>query len=261
MLPAHDFEKLSAVSGSPRVVRLRPVGSRWRQAQMPVVVAADGVSKVFAARDRRPFTALSGVSFRLTSGSTVLVRGPSGSGKTTLLSLVGCMTRPTEGRIEVLGRDVSRLPEDDLALLRRSTVGFIFQANHLIRGASALANVMAPGLPSPTANGDLRDRARAVLARFDLESRLGERVERLSGGEQQRVAIARALINDPRMVLADEPTAHLDRRAGFRFLDFVEEMCAEGRTAVIASHDDSLAAAGVFSSVFELRAGRLRRVV
>jgi putative ABC transport system ATP-binding protein len=240
MLPAHDLEELSTVSASPRVVRLRAVAPRGRQAQMPVVVAADGVSKVFAARGRHAFRALSGVSFRLTSGSTVLVRGPSGSGKTTLLSLVGCMTRPTEGRIEILGRDVSRLPEDDLALLRRSTVGFIFQANNLIRGASAVLNVMVPGLPSPERNGDLRDRAETVLARFDLASRMRDRVGCLSGGEQQRVAIARALINDPRIVL---------------------EMCAEGRTAVIASHDDSLAESGVFSRVFELTGGCLQRVV
>jgi putative ABC transport system ATP-binding protein len=167
------------------------------------------------------------------------------------------MTRPTSGRIELAGRDVTRLPEDDLALLRRSTIGIVFQSNHLVRGTSAIDNVMLPGVPCTEMNGNLRRDAKALLERFGLGQRSDERVERLSGGEQQRVAIARALINDPQVFLADEPTAHLDEEATRRFLDFVVDLRARGKTVVVASHDRLLAESSVFGEVFELSQGHL----
>ena len=238
------------------VSRLRPIAAIG-----PARIEVRGASKVFSSRGTEPFTALGDVSLKLGAGRVALVLGPSGSGKTTLLSLLGCMTRPTSGRIELAGRDVTRLPEDELALLRREAIGFVFQSNQLVRGASALVNVMLPALPSPSADGQLRHSARRLLARFGLAERFRERIERLSGGEQQRVAIARALVNDPDVVLADEPTSHLDRQAAGRFLDLVGELRDERKTVVVASHDASLAESPVFSDVFELSRGRLRSVV
>ena len=240
---------------------LRPPPSPWLRPTpggevLPALVELRKVSRMFHGGGRA-VVALSDVSLRLVGGSATLVRGPSGSGKTTLLSLVGCLARPTSGRIAIDGRDVTRLPEDDLALLRRSSIGFVFQAHNLVRGASALANVMLPGVPSPEMNGNLRREARALLTRFGLGDRSRQRVERLSGGEQQRVAIARALLNDPSILIADEPTAHLSEVGARRLLGLLGELRAEGKTILVASHDPYLLDSGLFTEVLELRGGRL----
>jgi putative ABC transport system ATP-binding protein len=227
----------------------------------PAQIEIRNVSKDFESKGGSPFTALIGVSLRLGAGTATLVRGPSGSGKTTLLSLIGCMTRPTSGRVVLAGQDVTRAPEDEVALLRRSNIGFIFQGNQLVRGASAIANVMLPGVPCPEMNGDLRGSAQALLARLGLGERSLERIERLSGGEQQRVAIARALLNNPTIILADEPTAHLDEQATCGLLDVFAELRAEGKTVLVASHDQSLAESGFFSQVFRLSQGRMNRMM
>jgi putative ABC transport system ATP-binding protein len=221
------------------------------------VVELDGVSKVFPCRGRAGVVAISGMNLKVSHGSAVLFRGPSGSGKTTVLSLIGCMVRPTSGRIHLDGRDVTRLSEDGLAELRRRRIGFVFQKHHLIHGASALDNVMLPALPLPEVDGDLRDRAEALLARFGLDRRGRDHVERLSGGEQQRVAIARALINDPSVVIADEPTAHLDSAAAGGVLDLIDALRTEGRTVLVASHDPVLCDSGRFTASYRLRDGRL----
>ena len=221
-----------------------------------VLIAADAVSKVFAPRRDAEVVAVSDVTLRLSLGSAYLLKGASGSGKTTLLSLIGCMTRPSEGRIRVAGRDVTRLPEDDLAELRRRVFGFVFQRHHLIPRLSALKNVMLPTLPRTDANGFDR-RARVLLTRFGLGVRLHTPVRRLSGGEQQRVAIARALVNEPLVVVADEPTAHLDSRAAHEFLDFMTELKRGGTLVIVASHDPVVCGAGCYDEVFDMRDGRL----
>ena len=240
----------------------RPRRSSWWEPTRgretrPAPVELRHVSRVFDDGGRAAALALSEVSLRLPAGTLTLVRGHSGSGKTTLLSLVGCLVRPTSGRIVVDGRDVTRLPEDDLALLRRSSIGFVFQSNNLVRGASALANVMLPGVPCPERNGGLRRDARTLLARLGLADRAEQRVERLSGGEQQRVAIARALLNDPGILLADEPTAHLSEIGTRRFLGLLGELRDEGKTILIASHDPLFLGCGLFDVVLELSGGRL----
>jgi len=224
-----------------------------------------GVSKVFAAKGSPDFAALSAIDLTLPPGSATLVEGPSGSGKTTLLGLIACLVRPTAGRIRIGDREVTRLPEEQLAALRRRHFGFVFQSHHLIRGASALDNVVVPALPGPGWEPETeRDwpedpdhRGRGLLERLGLEHRAGERIERLSGGERQRVAIARALINDPPFLLADEPTAHLDAAASARFLDLLGELAGAGRTVIVASHDPLLLSAPLFSRRYELRGGRL----
>jgi len=214
------------------------------------------VTKVFEANGRPGVAAVSELCARFEAATSTLVVGPSGSGKTTFLGLVGCMVRPTAGRIRVEGQEVTRLPEALLAQVRRR-FGFVFQSHHLVRGASALLNVTLPALPLAEVDGDLRDRGRALLARFALESREHEPVERLSGGEQQRVAIARALINDPPVVLADEPTAHLDALTAGAFLELIDELRRLGKTVLVASHDPVLCEPGRFTRRVELRHGRL----
>ena len=243
----------------PPVSDLSGAGRRAATAARPAMIELENVTKVFEAGGRSGRTAVAGLSLEIAADSAALIEGPSGSGKTTLLSLIGCMVRPTAGRIRVADREVSRLPEELLAGMRRRQFGFVFQSHHLLRGVSALDNVMLPALPRASAGAGLRQRARDLLARFGLADRAGERVERLSGGERQRVAIARALVNDPPVLIADEPTAHLDPATAGGFLDLLAGPREESRTVIVTSHDPVLRESGCFDRRLELRGGRLLR--
>lgn len=222
-----------------------------------VVIKLDRVTRVFKSRYKYGVAAISEISLAVNENAATLVTGASGSGKTTLLSLVGCMIRPTAGRIYVAGNDVSRLPEEMLNDIRRRTFGFVFQHSLLIHGMSAISNVMLPALPRPEVGAELRLKAHQLLERFALGSRARDRVECLSGGEQQRVAIARALINDPKVVIADEPTAHLGSDDTQGVLRLFSELRSEGKTVVVASHDQELLQSGYFDQVISLSDGRL----
>jgi putative ABC transport system ATP-binding protein len=235
---------------------VEPAGQS-QPAPRPTAIELTDVTRVFRSGRSSGVNAVAGLSTVIADGTATLVKGPSGSGKTTLLSLIGCMTRPTAGRITVAGCDVTRLPEERLSELRRRLIGFVFQNHNLIRGASALENVMIPAVPCPEVRSDLRGTARDLLERFGLADRADERVERLSGGERQRVAIARALINDPPIIIADEPTAHLDSMAAYALLGLVSELLSTGKTVVVASHDPVLCQSPVFSQVLELHGGRV----
>jgi putative ABC transport system ATP-binding protein len=169
-----------------------------------------GVGKVYQEGQPNAFTALSDIDLVIDSGRITVLQGPSGSGKTTLLTLVGCLARPTSGRVRLDGEVVSGLPERFAAELRRRRFGFVFQQFNLIAGLSVRDNVMLPAYPTGIAQRTLVARADSLLVRLDLARRAHARVESLSGGEQQRVAIARALISDPPVFIADEPTANLD---------------------------------------------------
>lgn len=225
----------------------------------PTMIELEGVSKSFGPRDSRAITAVDGISIRIPEHSITLIKGPNGSGKTTLLGIIGCMMRPSAGRVTVAGHDVTRLSEDLLAELRRSHFGFVFQNRHLIRRATALENVMVPALPCRNTNGDLRHRARSLLARFGVESKSDIRVERLSGGEQQRVAVARALINDPEVIIADEPTSHLDWGSAQSFTRLMFDLLAQRKSVIVASHDPALCKPELFTHIVELRGGRVRK--
>jgi putative ABC transport system ATP-binding protein len=167
------------------------------------------------------------------------------------------MTRPTSGRVFLSGREITSLPERFLADIRRKTFGFIFQQFHQIRGISALENVMAPAVPTGAAYRTLRERAMGLLEAQGIASKAAARVEWLSGGEAQRVAIARALVNDPPVVIADEPTAHLDTRLSMEFLTSMERLLGEGRTILIASHDPIVSGWALAGGKVELRDGMI----
>jgi len=213
------------------------------------------VTKVYNAGRPNEFAALRGVSITIDGRVCTALTGPSGSGKTTLLSLIGCMARPTAGRIALGGEVVSSLPERFLTEIRRRTFGFIFQQFHLIRGLTALENVMLPAYPTGRALQSIRDDALGLLGRLGLASKAEGKVEWLSGGEAQRVAIARALINDPAVILADEPTAHLDTALSLEFLEIMRSLRREGRTLVIASHDPLVYESDVVDRVVAMRDG------
>jgi putative ABC transport system ATP-binding protein len=215
------------------------------------------VTKVYNQGRPDELVALHNVSLEIDRGGMTVIKGPSGSGKTSLLSVIGCMSRPTEGSVHIGGRDVVKLPERFLADLRRKMFGFIFQQFHLIRNLSVMENILLPLYPTDMLPAAMKKRALAVMRRFAIAGKERMRVKNLSGGEQQRVAIARALINDPAVVIADEPTAHLDKRLAGEFMDMLATLCNEGRTVVIATHDPFVHEHGLVRHAVSLRDGRL----
>ena len=200
-------------------------------------ISVQSVSKIYPGGVH----ALAGVSIDVEPGEWVAVMGPSGSGKTTLLSILNGLDRPTSGRIELLGTDTAGFSPDDWAVFRRENIGLVFQQFHLIPYLTAVENVMLAqyyhSMPS-------RDQAMAALERVQLTARAHHLPSHMSGGEQQRVCIARALINDPKIVLADEPTGNLDEENEARVLDVLRSFHAEGKTLVVVTHDPEIGGAG-----------------
>jgi putative ABC transport system ATP-binding protein len=181
--------------------------------------------------------ALNGVSLEIPANSFLVVMGPSGSGKSTLLHLLGGLDRPSEGHIEVDGNYLETMDENELAVFRRREIGFIFQSFNLIPSMSALEIVLVPLRFARYPRRQRRQRSMEALRRVGLEDRATHRPTELSGGQQQRVAIARSLINDPRLILADEPTGNLDSASGASVMQLLSELHQSGRTIVVVTHD------------------------
>ena len=221
------------------------------------MIKIDNVRKVFNLGKPNEFVALQGIDLSIEADKVTVFKGPSGSGKTTLLSLVGCMSRPTSGRIHLMEREITSLPERFLTEIRRKTFGFIFQHLNLIQGVTALENVMLPAYPSGERYAALKKRAMALFDLFNISNKAQSKVEWLSGGEAQRVTIARALINNPSVVIADEPTAHLDTNLSKEFMETIGRLKKDGKTVLIASHDPLVFESPVVDRVFNLRDGRV----
>ena len=215
------------------------------------------VSKVYNAGRTNAFVAVDTVTLTIAARTVTALQGPSGSGKTTLLSLAGCMARPTSGRIFLGERELTSLPERFLTEIRRRTFGFVFQRFNLIKGITVLENVMLPAYPSGERHGVVRARALELLDRLGLADKGPARVEWLSGGEAQRTAIARALINTPAVLIADEPTAHLDTALSREFMEIMGQLKDQGTSILIASHDPLVRDAAVIDRIVEMRDGRL----
>jgi len=221
------------------------------------MIELKNITKIFNRNRPDECVALEDVSLSLNSGNVTVFKGPSGSGKTTLLSVIGAMAKPTSGRVFVDGREITSLPERFLTEIRRKTFGFIFQQFHLIRGISALENVMLPALTSGETHASLRGRALELLDMFGLSGKTAGKVEWLSGGEAQRVTIARALMNDPDVVIADEPTAHLDTALSKDFLEIMARLNDKKKSILIASHDPMIYESPIVERVFEMRDGKI----
>ena len=215
------------------------------------------IGKVYNDGKAGEFIALKAVDLSIQINTVTAFVGPSGSGKTTLLSVIGCMARPTRGRITVAGQETTSLPEKFLAGIRRATFGFVFQDHNLIKGISVLENTMLPAYPRGEKYKILRERAMTLLTRLRIDAKAGRRIEELSGGERQRAAIARALINEPAVVIADEPTAHLDTALTGEFLDIAAELVVSGKTLLLASHDPLVYEAGIINRVVQMRDGSI----
>ncbi len=221
------------------------------------MIQLSGIKKTFNGGKSNEFKALRGIDLEVALNEVSVFIGPSGSGKTTLLSILGCMSRPTSGRIWLSGREITSLPERFAAETRRETFGFIFQNYNLIKGISVLENTMLPAYPTGMKYRVIRDRAVSLLEKLGIMSKSEEPVEHLSGGEQQRVAIARALINTPSIIIADEPTAHLDTELAQGLLDIFAGFRKEGKTILIASHDALVFESPVADRLISMRDGKI----
>ncbi len=208
------------------------------------IIETRDLTKVYGLGDAT-VSALRGISIQIQPGEFVAIMGPSGSGKSTLMHILGCLSQPTDGEYILDGEDVSHFDVVQLAAVRNQKIGFIFQSYNLLARTTALRNVTLPLLynhanPKTLQEGD--EKARLMLERVGLGSRIDHQPHELSGGQQQRVAIARALINDPIMVIADEPTGNLDSRSGEEIMSILQELHAQGTTIVMVTHDSKIAA-------------------
>jgi ABC-type lipoprotein export system ATPase subunit len=198
-----------------------------------------GVSKTYV-KGSAEVRALDGVSLRIEEGGFIAVVGPSGSGKSTLMNLIGLLDRPDSGTYTLDGTDVAALSPDELAELRNARIGFVFQSFHLLPKTTALENVELPLIYSD--RRDIAGLGMKALAQVGLEDRAGHTPGELSGGQQQRVAIARALVNEPELILADEPTGNLDSASGLEVITLLQELHERGKTVVLITHDEKIAA-------------------
>jgi len=224
------------MSGRQNPMNGRQVGAA---ASPPCIVAVDLHRSYPLGEESVP--ALRGVSFTIEQGDYVAITGPSGSGKSTLMHLLGGLDRPTSGQLLLGGRDVATLSAGELAEVRNRTIGFVFQAFHLLARTSAVDNVALPLVYRGIGARERRSRALAMLDRVGLAHRAGHRPNQLSGGEQQRVAIARALVTEPSVLLADEPTGNLDTATGESVLHLLESLHADGVAVVLVTHDREVA--------------------
>jgi putative ABC transport system ATP-binding protein len=200
-------------------------------------------------------TALCGVSFTIERGEVIAIMGPSGSGKSTLMNLLGCLDRPSSGEYYLDNEKVSSLKDDELSIIRNKKVGFVFQSFNLLNRSTALANVELPMRYAGVTKGR-RERARQALERVGLGDRVNHRPTELSGGQQQRVAVARALINDPAILMADEPTGNLDSKSGKEIMELILSLNREqGTTIILVTHDPSIGAQA--QRVLRIRDGAL----
>jgi putative ABC transport system ATP-binding protein len=209
------------------------------------IIETQNLTKVFGTGDAS-VTALNGVSLKIESGEFVAIIGPSGSGKSTLMHILGCLSRPTDGKYILDTQDVSNLDNKELAAIRNKKIGFVFQSYNLLPRTTALRNVMLPLIYDRRAEDhktpeESETLGREVLVKVGLADRMDHQPQELSGGQQQRVAIARALINNPVMIIADEPTGNLDSHSGADIMNLLHEIHQQGATIVIVTHDPKIA--------------------
>ena len=219
------------------------------------MIELQDVRKVYNAGRPNEFVAIEGVTLSIASHQATVLKGPSGSGKTTLLSLIGGMAKPTSGRIRVQDKEITSLPERFLTGIRRKTFGFIFQQPNLIKGLTALENALLPAYPLGESYAPMKKRGLELFGLLDLTEKAQSKVEWLSGGEAQRVSIVRALMNNPSIIIADEPTAHLDSRQSLELLDILRRLKEDGKTLFLASHDPLVYDSPLVDRVITIRDG------
>jgi len=225
----------------------------------PAIIRVEGVEKRYQLGDEVEVRALRGVDLEVGAGTYLAVMGPSGSGKSTLLNLLGCLDRPSAGRYFLGGEDVSQMPDDTLSEARGKRIGFIFQSYNLIAQLTVIENIQVPLLYQGKDVRAYHDHCLKLAELVGLGDRLHHRPNQLSGGQQQRVAVARSLVNDPLMILADEPTGNLDSKTGQEVLDLIDRLNQGGKTIVLVTHDDRVA--GRAHRIIHMKDGLIDREV
>ncbi len=224
---------MSAVATAPAPARsYRPPG--------PLVIDIQDVTKLYKM-GTETVHALRGVSVRICRNEYIAVMGPSGSGKSTLMNMLGCLDTPTSGHYQFNGKDVSTMSDDELADIRNREIGFVFQTFNLLPRSNALHNVELPLIYAGRPPAERRAQAELALRNVGLGDRMDHRPNELSGGQRQRVAIARALVNNPSIILADEPTGNLDSRTGEEIMQLFEDLYAQGNTIIVVTHEEDIA--------------------
>ena len=205
-----------------------------------MTISLTGVTKVYQMGDA-DVAALAGVNLTIQAGEFTAIMGPSGSGKSTLMNILGCLDRPSAGSYKLDGQEVASMNDDELAVTRNKKIGFVFQNFNLLPRISALQNVALPLVYANVGRKERDERAAAALAAVGLEQRLHHRPNELSGGQRQRVALARALVNEPTMIMADEPTGNLDSKSGIEVMGIFSQLNSLGRTVILVTHEPDIA--------------------
>jgi putative ABC transport system ATP-binding protein len=205
------------------------------------IIECKNVWKIYNEGTRAEVRAVQNINLKISNGEFVAIQGVSGSGKSTLLHCLGCLDTPTRGKVYIEGEDISKLSEDELALIRRKKIGFVFQFFNIIPSLTAMQNVELPMIFSGVDKTKRTKKTKQLLEKVGLGKRMNHKSSELSGGETQRVAIARALANDPILLMADEPTGNLDSKSGKEIIDIFNKLNIEGRTIVVITHDPAIA--------------------
>lgn len=221
------------------------------------IISIKKISKTFNKGQLNQVDAVKDVSFSIKSNQCALIKGPSGSGKSTLLSIIGCLAKPSKGYYVCLNQKVSRWSEKFLTLFRREHIGIVFQNFNLVSGLTVAANISLPLLPTNFSLKTIQEKVKETAGHLKIDHRLSYKIDTLSGGEMQRLAIARALINSPDVIIADEPTAHLDTELANDILELFAQLKMDGKTILIATHDPLVENHPTVDTVFCMRDGQL----
>jgi putative ABC transport system ATP-binding protein len=201
------------------------------------MIELKNIIKTYSINKNDKVTALNNINLSFKEGELIVLKGASGSGKSTILSLIAALSKPTSGEVIVDNKRISKLPDQFASLYRRENIGFIFQKYNLIPTLSVEQNILLPLVPSNPNENEVQEKLNIAMQRFNIAHKKDAIVRNLSGGEQQRVAIARAHINDPKIIIADEPTANLDEKLSLHFIDILKELKSSNKTIVVATHD------------------------
>ncbi len=221
------------------------------------MITLKNITKEYELNRNNTVVALKNISLNIEEGELVVLKGVSGSGKSTILSLIASLTKPTEGEVIVDNQRVSKLPDNFASDYRQNSIGFVFQKYNLIPTLTVQENILLPLVPTNPDEDEAKAKLNRVLKEFDIVDKKSTIVRNLSGGEQQRVAIARALINDPHIIIADEPTANLDEKLSLDFIDMLKILKDDDKTIVVATHDPLFFDLDIVDRIIEMKNGRV----
>ncbi len=222
------------------------------------MIELKSVDKIYSHGEHEEIGVLKNISFSVKENEFSLLTGPSGSGKSTILSIVGGLSKPTNGEVIIDNKSIAKLPDKFSALLRREKIGFIFQKFNLINNLSAIDNITIPLIPTKISKSEIEQRAEKIMTELSIFNKRDVLVEKLSGGEQQRVAIARALVNEPKIILADEPTANLDKKLSLDFIQIIKQLKDAGKTILLASHDPLFTDLDCINNIIKIHLGEIQ---